>query len=168
MVTDLLTTFICLCFEFTKILKLNLTYSITGIVTALFEFIVLSTYKRVEYFFPFFLRWSTRLAPEAVSSHSATWMRWTALWSLSSMGRVQVCHRLPWTWSSCSISRMPLNAHVDHDTLSFGGKKTKTKLQLQAGCLFPAGAAPTHTGRTTFPLWGSWFRGIHDWMMVFC
>lgn len=33
------------------------------------------------------------------------------------MGRVQVCHRLPWTWSSCSISHMPLNVHVDHDTL---------------------------------------------------
>lgn len=55
-------------------------------------------------------RWSTRLAVEAGSSLSATWMNWTMLWSLSSMEGVLVYHRLPWTWSSSFTSHTPSNA----------------------------------------------------------
>ncbi len=75
------------------------------------------------------LRWSTRLAPEAGSSLSATWTSWTALWSPSSMEVALVCRRLPWTWSSSSTSHTPSNAHADHDTLKVLKKKNKSTEQ---------------------------------------
>ncbi len=116
------------------------------------------------------LRWSTRLAPEAGSSLSATWTSWTALWSPSSMEVALVCRRLPWTWSSSSTSHTPSNAHADHDTLKVLKKKTNPlnrrwfSTERGAGdCSGKGGFAQSDTQPVaedeqplaqTFPLWG--------------